>query len=267
MRSGRNPLGEIVAPAHPPPPNTYPAPEPTSRLLDSVNAQSRDRAHPASRVEHVYNELRANIVLGRHRPGSSLRLSELVTEYGVSLIPIREALRRLEVERLVENRPNRGARVASASVADVDDAYDTRFILESEALRRAWPNLDAPAVTNARSTLEKMFDAFAQGHLLEGAELHRSHHFELWKRSDSAWLDHLIQILWSHTERYRNLALVLHAPAPSDSEYHLLILDAIRRDDMPAAIRHTGEELAASKALVMGHLSKQLDADRAARTA
>src|SRR5690606_33769285 len=73
----------------------------------SVNTPTRDESPSSTRVDHVYEQLRANIILGRHRPGSPLRLHELVEEYGVSLIPIREALRRLEVERLVESLPDR----------------------------------------------------------------------------------------------------------------------------------------------------------------
>lgn len=208
----------------------------------------------STRVEHVYEQLRANIVLGHHEPGTSLRMSDLVDEYGVSLIPIREALRRLEVERLVENSPNRGSRVATVSIEEVEDAYETRRILESEALRRAWPHLDEEVAEESRAVLQDMFDAFAQGQVHRGAELHRRFHFGIWQRANSTWLDHLIRILWSHTERYRNLALILHAPAPAADEYHLLLLAAIGRGDLEAALTHTQGELEESRSLVIDHL-------------
>jgi len=219
-----------------------------------VNTPTRDESPSSTRVDHVYEQLRANIILGRHRPGSPLRLHELVEEYGVSLIPIREALRRLEVERLVENLPNRGARVATASAEEVEDAYETRRILESEALRQAWDFLDDEVIERAETLLLQMFDAFGAGDMRRGAECHRRFHFTIWQQANSTWLDHLIRILWSHTERYRNLALILHAPAPADDEYHTLLLDAIRRKDLGAALAHTRGELQESKALVIGHL-------------
>lgn len=221
----------------------------------------------STRVEHVYEQLRANIVLGHHRPGTPLRMSELADEYGVSVIPIREALRRLEVERLVENSPNRGARVATASVEEVEDAYETRRILESEALRRAWPQLHDEVVTESRASLEEMFEAFARGDVRRGAEAHRRLHFGIWQRADSTWLDHLIRILWSHTERYRNLALILHAPAPADDEYHVLLLDAVRRRDLEAALTHTREELEESRSLVIDHLMSLARAEETEQTA
>lgn len=211
---------------------------------------------PSTRVEHVYEKLRANIVLGYHQPGSPLRMSDLVEEYGVSVIPIREALRRLEVERLVENSPNRGARVATASVEEVDDAYETRRILESEALRRAWPHFDEAVLEQSHAMLQDMFDAFAEGDVRRGAAFHRRLHFTIWQMAGSTWLDHLIRILWTHTERYRNLALILHSPTPGDAEYHVLILAAMGRGDLQAALVHTGAELDESRSLVIEHLMR-----------
>ena len=84
--------------------------------------------------------LRDAIIDGEFPPGSPLRHNELTNAFGVSLIPIREAMRKLEVERLVDSTPNKGARVASVSLDDVRDVYQTRIALETEALRRAWPN-------------------------------------------------------------------------------------------------------------------------------
>lgn len=230
---------------------------------------NRTDATPRSstRVEHVYERLRANIVLGHHEPGTPLRLNDLVDEYGVSLIPIREALRRLEVERLVESSPNRGSRVATASIDEVEDAYETRRVLESEALTRAWPHLDREVVDETQRLLDGMFDAFSRGEVGEGADFHRRLHFGIWQRADSTWLGHLIRILWSHTERYRNLALILHAPAPGDDEYHLLLLDAIRRGDLTAALTHTRGELEESRGLVIDHLTKIDQNDEAEQTA
>lgn len=194
-------------------------------------------------------------------------MTELVDEYGVSLIPIREALRRLEVERLVENSPNRGSRVATASIEEVEDAYETRRILESEALRRAWPHLNEEVVDESQALLRDMFDAFAGGDVRRGTECHRRLHFGIWQRANSTWLDHLIRILWSHTERYRNLALILHAPAPAADEYHLLLVDAVRRGDLDAAVTHTREELEESRSLVIDHLMSIEQGDETERTA
>lgn len=194
--------------------------------------------------------------MGRYAPGAPLRLQELTAEFGVSLTPIREALRRLEVERLVENRPNRGAVVASISPGDVEDAYDTRILLESEALRRAWPHLGPETMERARATLDEMFAAFDDGRLEDGVELHRRYHLDVWSAAGSDWLDHLIGILWSHTERCRNLALAIQTPARAAGEYHLEVMEAIESGDLDAAIRHTEDELGRARDIVIEHLTR-----------
>lgn len=222
---------------------------------------------PGSSVDRVYEAMRSAIVMGHYPPGGPLRLHELSSDLGVSLIPIREALRRLEVERLVENRPYRGAIVAPISEADVNDAYETRILLESEALRRAWPNIDEEALAGARATLDEMFAAFESGRIEEGAGLHQRYHFNLWARANSPWLEHLIGILWSHTERYRNLALVLQTPARAVHEYHEVVFSALQKGDLASAVLHTREELTRARDLVIDHLSDALESQPETRPA
>jgi DNA-binding GntR family transcriptional regulator len=66
-------------------------------------------------------------------------------------------------------------------------------------------------------------------------DLHRQVHFELYERSESPWLVHLIEILWSHTERYRRLAAQLDTFVDEGSDLHGSILAAIRDGDLEAA--------------------------------
>lgn len=204
-----------------------------------------------SSVDRVYHDLREAIVQGWFAPGSPLRLNELTRQYGVSLIPIREALRRLEVERLVESTQNRGARVASISNSDVSDGYAMRRLLECQALRMAWPRLDAEFVAWAEQLLRDMFGAFERGELAEGAVMHRQYHFAIFERAESPWLDHLIRILWRHTERYRNLALLLQTPQRKDNEYHLELIEAIKARDLDRAVESTENELIRASDLVL----------------
>jgi DNA-binding GntR family transcriptional regulator len=99
------------------------------------NVQSRSDGAQGSRVDRVQGAIRDKILAGFYPPGSRLILSRLAAEHGVSFIPIREALQRLEAERLVKNEQNRGARVAEISIADMRDIYETRVVLEQHAVR------------------------------------------------------------------------------------------------------------------------------------
>jgi len=189
---------------------------------------------PTSRVDSAYRKLRKAIIDGDYPPGAPLRHSELTNAFGVSLIPIREAIRRLEVERLVDSVPNKGARVAPISLDDVNDVYTTRIALESEALRRAWPNLTSTRLDAISKIREQMVERVRKDDK-RFYDLHRQVHFELYERSESPWLVHLIEILWSHTERYRRLAAQLDTFVDEGSDLHGSILAAIRDGDLEAA--------------------------------
>lgn len=189
---------------------------------------------PPSRVERVYRLVRDAIIEGEHLPGSPLRLQELADAHGVSLIPVREALRRLEAERLVQSEPNKGARVAEISPDDVRDVYQTRIVLEVPALRRAFPRLDHQTIEEIRDIKERMVGAFKRGDRT-GNEFHRRIHFSLYERSESPWLLYMIEILWNHTERYRRMAMGLHPTFDHVGQAHAKILDALDAGDLDAA--------------------------------
>lgn len=189
---------------------------------------------PESRVDSAYRLIREAIISGQFPPGSALKHSELSDAFGVSLIPIREAIRKLEVERLVDTTPNKGARVAPISLSDVEDVYKTRIALETEALRRAWPNLTPEFIDRVDETRQHMVDRARKDDKVFYT-LHRSVHFEMYEQSGSPWLVHLIEILWSHTERYRQLAARLDSFVDEDADLHGKILDAIRVQDREKA--------------------------------
>jgi DNA-binding GntR family transcriptional regulator len=90
-------------------------------------------------ADSVAAALRAALHQGRWSPGAALRQEELAAEFGVSRIPVREALNKLQAEGLVVVEPNRGAFVASLSPAEVHEVFDLRVLLECDVLRHAIP--------------------------------------------------------------------------------------------------------------------------------
>src|SRR3954462_14708131 len=92
---------------------------------------------PATLGEVAYQRLRADIVAGVLEAGKPLRLEALRQRYGLSFSPLREALMRLQSERLVLSTALRGFSVAPLSRAEMQDATETRILIESEALRRS----------------------------------------------------------------------------------------------------------------------------------
>lgn len=82
-------------------------------------------------------KIRQDIISGTHAPGSKLREAALAKQYAVSRIPVREALRSLEAEGLVESRPYSGSMVAPSPVEDAEDLFEIRIVLESATAKRA----------------------------------------------------------------------------------------------------------------------------------
>jgi DNA-binding GntR family transcriptional regulator len=177
------------------------------------NVQSRSDGAQGSRVDRVQGAIRDKILAGFYPPGSRLILSRLAAEHGVSFIPIREALQRLEAERLVKNEQNRGARVAEISIADMRDIYETRVVLEQHAVRLAIPKLTDENLRSAGAALDRMEERFAADRQAEAYQAHQAFHFALYEPAGSAWTMHVIRQLWAAAERYVRLAAGVR-PAP-----------------------------------------------------
>ena len=152
-------------------------------------------ANELNLVDRVYRSTRAAIVDGTYAPDARLRLNTLARENEVSLIPVREALRLLERERLVIATPNKGARVAPVSLTCLTDLYRVRKIVEVEAIRLAAPKLRKDSITTLRELVDEMVARFDVEDDKGFLALHRDFHFGIYDLSGSDWLRHIIEIL------------------------------------------------------------------------
>jgi DNA-binding GntR family transcriptional regulator len=109
-------------------------------------------------TEALVEALRRDIADGRLRPGEPLRQEELALRFGTSRIPVREALRSLQAEGLVNYSPNRGATVSVVSDDEIQEMLEVRIALECHALRMAVPNAADSDIAAARLILEE-YDA------------------------------------------------------------------------------------------------------------
>jgi DNA-binding GntR family transcriptional regulator len=99
--------------------------------------------------------IRAAIVDGRLEPGRRLKEEELARELGISRTPVREALRVLQTEGLLDGSPNRGAAVRSYDADDLDDLYQLRAVLEGFAARKAAERIGADALNVLQCSCER----------------------------------------------------------------------------------------------------------------
>ncbi|MDT9593648.1 GntR family transcriptional regulator [Nocardioides zeae] len=128
-------------------------------------------------VQLTYQRLSDRIASGDVQPGSRLKESALAEELGVSRTPVREALRRLAADGLVEVHPNRGAQVVAYTPAEVADMFTVRVTLEPQATALAVPRFDAAGLDEIEDLAEQMTRLVDDGRDLQRlGELNRRFH-------------------------------------------------------------------------------------------
>ncbi len=110
--------------------------------MSTVNDPGRLR-RATTTPDLIAGTLRREILLGALAPGQPLRQEELAERFGVSRLPVRDALLRLEAQGLVDVYPNRGAFVVSLSADEVREVYEMRVLLEGDLIERAVPRMTA----------------------------------------------------------------------------------------------------------------------------
>lgn len=132
----------------------------------------------SSLVELTVNRLRREILAGALVPGERLVEEQVTRRFGISRAPLREALRLLGEQGLVEHLPRRGVRVATLSDLDAEELFEIRDVLERFAITRALPCTPAD-LQPVRTELAIMRRAATTGDRLELADAHRRFHVAL----------------------------------------------------------------------------------------
>jgi len=151
----------------------------------------------------VAEKLRDQIIRGEIQEGAQLRQDAIATQYQVSRIPVREALRQLDAEGLIAIVPNRGAVVPALSPNDIEELFSIRALLEPEVLKLSIPHLTEEDFSEAEAVLRKYV-----------SELRREDHVSAWGRLN--WQFH--SILYSRANQPRFMAI--HSPAAVPDARH-----------------------------------------------
>ena len=158
-------------------------------------------------AEAALERLRESIILGELTPGAPLRLEELAQRLGMSISPIREAVRQLEALGLAEHVPHHGAKVMSLDVEELRELFSIRLAVETMAVRRAAELFDAADEETARAHLAAYDEARHRADAHAAMREHTAFHFTLYEASQSGWLLRLIRPCWDSCERYRPVLL------------------------------------------------------------
>ena len=167
------------------------------QFLREVLGDEQPPAHLARAV--IEEKLRAAILDGRLPAGVALRQQELATLFGVSRMPVREALRQLEAQSLLRVETHKGAVVAPLINEDATDAYALRILLESEALRQSIPLLTADDIAMAGSYIEQLE---VETDYSKIGTLNRMFHMTLYSRAQNKRLLKLVEDGLNEEERF-----------------------------------------------------------------
>ena len=200
-------------------------------------------------TQRVANHLRSAILGGVLGPGARVRQEDVAQQLGASRLPVREALQMLAAEGLIENEPNKGARVPRRSMHEVDVMYRMREQLEPLALAESLPELDDSDLDEL-SSLQQQIEADTDvGHFLD---LDRQFHLLTYAGCRIEQLNSTVHRLWNSTQYYRRAYVQISGPDRMwvVNAEHRLLLDALfRRDETDAGrflaghIRRTRIEL------------------------
>lgn len=211
------------------------------------------RIAAATTASVLAQRLREAIDAGRWRPGELLRQEQIAAEYGVSRIPVREALAQLQTEGLLEVMHYRGARVSRPRAEEIDELFDLRLMVETDLLMRALDRHDQRSLRELKrfqDTLEDADDRLG------------------WISGDIAFHE----ALYGLTERPRSLALFRQLRAPIDrfsaqalgpgarkqgwADEHRQLIAAVAAGDAAAARAILEQHLQATRAVVLAACSE-----------
>jgi DNA-binding GntR family transcriptional regulator len=194
-------------------------------------------------TEDVYERVRAAILDGELAPGAVMSQVALAEELGISRTPLREALRMLQSEGLVEGEPNRRVRVAPMTARDLEELCIMRVTLEAEALRLSVPSMTSEDIARLEGHMAEMAHYADQKDYRRWNAPHERFHRTLTEHAGER-VNFVLSQMFDHAERYRRLHIG-QGPGAWATPQHRDILDACKAGDRDKAA-----------ALLAGHVAR-----------
>ena len=211
----------------------------------NTNASIKEVAAKSLR-SRVFHQLEQNIISGKYPPGMALNEKQLCQELGVSRTPLREALSQLELEGLVESKPNKGSVVLGISPQDIEDIYTIKLELEGLAAKLAAERITPEEHTELEETVSMTEFYMKKGDVDKMVELDSRFHDIICKAGKNRPLRDMMSNYHNFVKRARHKSLVTTPDRiPRMLTEHRRIMQAIAAGD---------GELA--KSLAVEHISK-----------
>ncbi|HHY19102.1 MAG TPA: GntR family transcriptional regulator [Firmicutes bacterium] len=191
----------------------------------------------------VFEALREAIINGTLKPGERLMEVQLAEEMGVSRTPVREAIRKLELEKLVVMVPRKGAYVADISKTEIAEVFEIRRALEGLAAQLAADRATDDQLETLERYLFRISEAIDKGDLEATIMLDTEFHNELYQAANNERLGEMINNLREHIQRYRSTSLAHPGRMKQALSEHRRIVESIGKRDATLAKKLAEEHI------------------------
>lgn len=186
---------------------------------------------PVTRSEWVYEKLKEAILSGEMAPGERLVVDQLARELGTSPIPVREAIRRLEAEGWVENKPFVGARVAPVRLEELEELFTIRLALEPILARTAVQAVADENIERLEQLVDEMDRCVEQNNAVQFSRLNYEFHRTLYELSPWKELFRIVITVWERSARSRWIFVQTPESMHASQQEHRAMIEALRKRD------------------------------------
>jgi DNA-binding GntR family transcriptional regulator len=223
---------------------------------------------PTLLTDQVYAVLHEAIISGELPAGSRLRVRDLAEQVGTSVMPVREAIRRLEEAGLAEREPHKGAVVKGLTLEELVHVYDVRRLLEGEAARLGTEQITADDCERMQAEYDLMVTAISERRVVDYLDHDEALLTILYTASGNPVLVNMIRTLWQHCRAYK----IVGAQGTLDAEgadslwfsrHQKDLLAAARKQDGAAALSASDASLDNATQRIKALLAAQKDQESA----
>lgn len=187
-----------------------------------------------SASETISKYLRGAIIAGQLQEDEPIRQDEIAQLFNVSKIPVREALKRLEAEGLVQFVRNRGAVVTRIAEPELAQIFEVRVMLEGQVMRLAVPNMTPELLDKAEAICDEFLE---EGNASRWSELNWKFHCCLYEAAQRPFLLNLIRSMHDKLERYLRVQMTIESGKERAHEEHREIVEVCRKGDAELAAK------------------------------
>ena len=198
--------------------------------------------------------LREEILTRNLKPGQKIMEKELCEKLGVSRTPLREAIRNLEIEGLVESIPNKGSRVKIMTMKDIVNIFELRIELEAMATRKSVPHLTEEELNNLRTLQTELKEATERSAWKEVDLLNKKFHSTLMSQGSNDRLLAIIEQLHQVGSIIRISTFSIPGRSLKGIEEHEAILQAASEKDADVAAALIKRHLENARDTLLKHL-------------